>query len=133
MGPGWQGAGSLVVLARLRGENHRSVFAAWADSEAVESARATQKKSRRGLQTVDCEPCFGEDVAFDVSGDGLRLSSSHRTAATAVNGARVLLGNMVYGRVSLNYTCGTQFVQKFVSEQWILSCKSLGRSLVYHL
>jgi len=26
-----------------------------------------------------------------------------------------------------------QFVKKFVSEQWILSCKSLGRSLVYHL
>jgi hypothetical protein len=27
----------------------------------------------------------------------------------------------------------TQFVKKFVSEQWILSCKSLGRPLVYHL
>jgi hypothetical protein len=26
-----------------------------------------------------------------------------------------------------------QFVKKFVSEQWILSCKSLGRPLVYHL
>lgn len=26
-----------------------------------------------------------------------------------------------------------QFVKKSVSEQWILSCKSLGRSLVYHL
>jgi len=26
-----------------------------------------------------------------------------------------------------------QFVKKFVNEQWILSCKSLGRSLVYHL
>jgi len=25
------------------------------------------------------------------------------------------------------------FVRKFVSEQWILSCKSLGRSLAYHL
>ena len=26
-----------------------------------------------------------------------------------------------------------QFVKKSVSEQWILSCKSLGRPLVYHL
>jgi hypothetical protein len=26
-----------------------------------------------------------------------------------------------------------EFVKKFVSEQWILSCKSLGRPLVYHL
>ncbi len=26
-----------------------------------------------------------------------------------------------------------QFVKKFVSEQWILSCQSLGRPLVYHL
>ncbi len=26
-----------------------------------------------------------------------------------------------------------QFVKKFVSEQWILSCKSLGRPPVYHL
>jgi hypothetical protein len=26
-----------------------------------------------------------------------------------------------------------QFVKKFVSEQWILSCKSLGRPLVSHL
>ncbi len=26
-----------------------------------------------------------------------------------------------------------QFVKKFVSEQWILSCKSLGCPLVYHL
>lgn len=26
-----------------------------------------------------------------------------------------------------------QFVKKFVNEQWILSCKSLGRSFVYHL
>lgn len=26
-----------------------------------------------------------------------------------------------------------QFVKKFVSEQWILSCKSLGRPLVYDL
>ena len=26
-----------------------------------------------------------------------------------------------------------QFVKKFVSEQWILSCESLGRPLVYHL
>jgi len=26
-----------------------------------------------------------------------------------------------------------QFVKKFVNEQWILSCKSLGRSLAYHL
>ena len=26
-----------------------------------------------------------------------------------------------------------QFVKKFVSEQWILSCKSLGRPLVYYL
>ena len=26
-----------------------------------------------------------------------------------------------------------QFITKFVNEQWILSCKSLGRPLVYHL
>jgi hypothetical protein len=27
----------------------------------------------------------------------------------------------------------TQFVKKFVNEQWMLSCQSLGRPLVYHL
>jgi len=33
---------------------------------------------------------------------------------------------------SMGVKC-TQSVRKSVSEQWILSCKSLERSLVYHL
>ena len=36
--------------------------------------RATGQGLRRVFQAISREPCFSEDVAFDIDGDGLRVS-----------------------------------------------------------
>jgi len=74
VGQGWQRAGGLVAPARLRGGSYRSVFETLADSSRVQQARVTQQKLRGVLEAMGGEPCFGEDVTFDIAWDGLGIS-----------------------------------------------------------
>jgi hypothetical protein len=75
----------------------------------VPPGRSIGDASRRQRLTGSCDPGGGRSHLFGV-GEG---------PAKAV--AEAKQGSMEVKR------------KQFVSEQWILSCKSLGRPLVYHL
>jgi hypothetical protein len=46
----------------------------WLDGGCVQQAKVTQQKLRRVLEAVGCEPCFGENVTFDVGGHGFGIA-----------------------------------------------------------
>ncbi len=46
----------------------------WADSGSVQQAKVTQGRLCRVLEAIGGEPCFQEDVAFDIAGHGFRIS-----------------------------------------------------------
>jgi hypothetical protein len=85
MGPGWAGAGR-----RLAGQEEgisgpqRSAMERWADSGRVGKREVPPEKLRRVFEAIGGETCFGEDVAFDVAGNDLRISFGRLGLAAVV-------------------------------------------------
>ena len=52
----------------------RSAFETLAAPARGDSTRATQRKLRRVLHAIGGEPCVGENMTFDMAGDGFRIS-----------------------------------------------------------
>ena len=74
MGPGWGDASSFYVSDRARVEHRQPAGYAWVDCAYVQKAEVRENGLRGVLEAIGGEPCLGEHVAFDIAGDGLRLS-----------------------------------------------------------
>ena len=64
-----------TVFSRLTRENHRSALEIWADSVCVEKVEVTQDRLRGVPEAVGGEPCFPENVTFDIGGHSFRISA----------------------------------------------------------
>lgn len=62
-----------TAFALLAGENHRFVSETLADYSRVQTAGAVQQKLRGVPEAIGGEPCFQEDVTFDIGGHGFRI------------------------------------------------------------
>ena len=75
-----------TVFSRLTRENHRSALEVWADSVCVEKVGVTQDRLRGVPEAVGGEPCFPEDVTFDIAGHGFRISAWLLGLAVVIEG-----------------------------------------------
>jgi hypothetical protein len=80
--------GTAEVVSREFGApgkgRQRSSFETSAASARGDSVRATQQKLRRVLQAIGGEPCLGENLTFDIAGDGFRVSFWRLGRAAAI-------------------------------------------------
>lgn len=110
MGQGWQRASAPNVFIRLRGGSQRSTFEKLADSTRVAKAEVTRQRLRSVLDAVGGEPCFGEDVTFDIAGNGFRMSFWDRrlTVVIEVIGPKTLQSHMWPPSVVQAFELGAQ-------------------------